>query len=520
MINMQVRDSYNKIALSRDTAEDIWQRAMEQAKAQPPERGSRRNKVGGKKLRHTLLIAAVIASLMTVTALASEFYGFKSLVREEREQLMAQEQPDGSLDSSTVTVYDIGQTRPYEGPDWAMEWVDKAQEAFSEWRSYKEEKLDAYYREKLPNLKDILTISDNGGPGYDGIDVADNGDGTYTFTLWRYEEDPDNLAPDIFGNMAPAYKEVLDPATSVTVDQAEKEAFDEEMLRMATLGGYGDYHHIYGVADAEEAEKLEELAAEYSLSLRSGQVTKYAGDDSDQGLNQSLGQAVGSGDIYREAPEFDHYSSFQSGSFQSACTARQILLEEYPQADIQVLDSRLATVLQGVLVLEAVHMRDRGFSLAQAAAVLEETRNTGRIFFTTSDLDYLRHGGRIGKAAQAAGTLLHVKPLIGYQGDGLVTDGIAQGRKNSLTRVMELFYRYLDRNQIDLNGYYLVTGYGLDLEEHQDFARRLLEGLKERGWPAETAGAFQIGVTIGVHTGPTPIGLGILKKEPSAPPET
>ena len=209
-----------------------------------------------------------------------------------------------------------------------------------------------------------------------------------------------------------------------------------------------------------------------------------------------------------------------SGSFQSACTARQILLEEYPQADIQVLDSRLATVLQGVLVLEAVHMRDRGFSLAQAAAVLEETRNTGRIFFTTSDLDYLRHGGRIGKAAQAAGTILHVKPLIGYQGDGLVTDGIAQGRKNSLTRVMELFYRYLDRNQIDLNGYYLVTGYGLDLEEHQDFARRLLEGLKERGWPAETAGAFQIGVTIGVHTGPTPIGLGILKKEPSAPPET
>ena len=80
MINMQVRDSYNKIALSRDTAEDIWQRAMEQAKAQPSERGSRRNKGGGKKLRRTLLIAAVIASFMTVTALASVFYGFKSLV--------------------------------------------------------------------------------------------------------------------------------------------------------------------------------------------------------------------------------------------------------------------------------------------------------------------------------------------------------------------------------------------------------------------------------------------------------
>ena len=391
MINMQVRDSYNKIALSQDTAEDIWQRAMEQAKAQPSERGSRRNKGGGKKLRRTLLIAAVIASFMTVTALASEFYGFGSLVREEREQLMAREQPDGSLDSSTVTVYDIGQTRPYEGPDWAMEWVDKAQEAFSEWRSYKEEKLDAYYREKLPNLKDILTISDNGGPGYDGIDVADNGDGTYTFTLWRYEEDPDNLVPDIFGNMVPAYKEVLDPATSVTVDQAEKEAFDEEMLRMATLGGYGDYHHIYGVADAEEAEKLEELAAEYGLSLRSGQVTKYAGDDSDEGLNQSLGQAVGSGDIYREAPEFDHYSTFQSGSFQSAAN---ITLSDGRRLSTYLCSTAYGEMvdgweLGGFTVREDEPMSTRSYTAADGTELTISQNGSQAIVYAYLDKSYI-----------------------------------------------------------------------------------------------------------------------------------
>ncbi len=391
MINMQVRDSYNKIALSRDTAEDIWQRAMEQAKAQPSERGSRRNKVGGKNLRRTLLIAAVIASLMTVTALASEFYGFGSLVREEREQLMAQEQPDGSLDSSTVTVYDIGQTRPYEGPDWAMEWVDKAQEAFSEWRSYKEEKLDAYYREKLPNLKDILTISDNGGPGYDGIDVQDNGDGTYTFTLWRYEEDPDNLAPDIFGNMVPAYKEVLDPATSVTVDQAEKEAFDAEMLRLAQLGGYGDYHYIYGVADAEEAEKLEELAAEYGLSLRSGQVTKYAGDDSDEGLNQSLGQAVGSGDIYREAPEFDHYSTFQSGSFQSAAN---ITLSDGRRLSTYLCSTAYGEMvdgweLGGFTVREDEPMSTRSYTAADGTELTISQNSSQAIVYAYLDKSYI-----------------------------------------------------------------------------------------------------------------------------------
>lgn len=203
-----------------------------------------------------------------------------------------------------------------------------------------------------------------------------------------------------------------------------------------------------------------------------------------------------------------------SGSIQCARNAREELLEEYPQAEIRILDSQLATVLQGLLVLEAAHMRDAGFSLEETAAALEGTRTTGRIFFTTNDLEYLRHGGRIGKAAATTGTLLRVKPLIGYEGNGLVSDGIAPGRKNSLNRVMDLFYRYLSRKQINLNDYYLVTGYGLDEEEYRDFTSRLLDGLRERGYPADLEGEFHIGVTIGVHTGPTPIGVGILKKEP------
>lgn len=341
MINMQLRESYNKIALSRETAEDIWQRALESAKTLPSERGGPRDKGGGKKLRRTLLIAAVMASLMTVTALASEFYGFGSLVRGEREQPMALEQPDGSLENSTVTVYDIGQTRPYDGPDWAMEWVDKAQQAFDQWRSYKEEKLEAHYREKLPNLGSFLLGEQDAD--YSGFDVEDNGDGTYTFTKGYLEKDTEGGTEiDIYGKHVPAYKEALDPTTSVTVDRAEKEAFDEEMLRMATLGSYGDYHHIYGVADAEEAEKLEELAAEYGLILRSGQVTKYAWDDSDESLNRSLGQTVGSGDIYRQAPEFDHYSSFQSGSFQSVANI--------PLGDGRRLSTYLCSTAYGEMV--------------------------------------------------------------------------------------------------------------------------------------------------------------------------
>lgn len=201
-----------------------------------------------------------------------------------------------------------------------------------------------------------------------------------------------------------------------------------------------------------------------------------------------------------------------SGSCQCARNAREVLLEEFPQAKVYVMDSQLATVLQGQLVEEAVVLRDRGLSLEEAVEALEEVRSSGRIFFTTNDLDYLRHGGRIGKAAAATGTLLKVKPLIGYQNCELVSDGIAQGRKKSLQRVRELFYRHVERENLNLAQWRVVTGFGLDREEYDVFTDQVFAGLEERGQAVAKSEPYQIGITIGVHTGPTPIGVGILRR--------
>ena len=201
-----------------------------------------------------------------------------------------------------------------------------------------------------------------------------------------------------------------------------------------------------------------------------------------------------------------------SGSIQSARNAAGELKEEFPDARVHVMDSQLATVLQGQLVEEAAALRDRGLSLEEAVAALQPIRASGRIFFTTSDLDYLRHGGRIGKAAAATGTLLKVKPLIGYQDGGLVSDGIAQGRGRSLQRVRELFFRFVERLGLDLRQWRVVTGFGLDEAEYDQFTDRLFQELAQRGQDIPRSERYQIGVTIGVHTGPTPLGVGILRR--------
>ena len=202
-----------------------------------------------------------------------------------------------------------------------------------------------------------------------------------------------------------------------------------------------------------------------------------------------------------------------SGSFQSARNAAEELREEFPGAEVQVLDSTLATVLQGLFVREAAVLRDADLTLEEAVEALKPLPATGRIFFSTGDLEYLRHGGRIGRAAAATGALLKVKPLIGYKDAELISDGIAQGRKKSLAKVRELFFRYLKREGLNLDDYRLATGFGLDRAEHGAFAQSIYDGLLELGHHRpEVKVPHQIGVTIGVHTGPTPIGVGLLRR--------
>lgn len=69
-----------------------------------------------------------------------------------------------------------------------------------------------------------------------------------------------------------------------------------------------------------------------------------------------------------------------SGSMQSALSARELILEDYPDAKICVIDTTLCTVLQGLLVLEAAAMQERGAGFEETAERIEAIKSTGRIF--------------------------------------------------------------------------------------------------------------------------------------------
>ena len=179
-----------------------------------------------------------------------------------------------------------------------------------------------------------------------------------------------------------------------------------------------------------------------------------------------------------------------SGSMQSALNAKAILEEEYPNAQIYVCDSTVNTVLQGIYVLEAVRLRDAGKSYQESIDRLNEIKSSGRIFFTVGNMEYLKHGGRIGKVASVAGSLL-----------GKTVD------KN-----IDLLLAYFAEEKADIANYNVCVGYGYDYEEAVEFRDRLAGRLKEKGYDIDTIPIFQIGATIGVHTGPYPLGIGVVKR--------
>lgn len=200
-----------------------------------------------------------------------------------------------------------------------------------------------------------------------------------------------------------------------------------------------------------------------------------------------------------------------SGSYTSAVNARQIVCEEYPDAKIEVIDSNVNTVLQGLVVLEAAKMKEAGFSFEENVKRLEEIKSSGRIFFTIGGMEYLVHGGRVGKLMGAAGTTLGIRPLITLKEGEIFPSGISRSRKKSMQKVIELVRKHFRETGEDPDSYSFVVGYGYDQKEAEGFRDELLKSLSEYS-NVRQIDIYQIGATIGVHTGPYPIGTGLVKK--------
>lgn len=146
------------------------------------------------------------------------------------------------------------------------------------------------------------------------------------------------------------------------------------------------------------------------------------------------------------------YISFSSGLsslYNVALNTSKILEQKYPDNKLVVVDSRAASMGQGLLVYYAAKEKESGKSLVEVAAWLEGNKNKMNHWFTVDDLFHLKRGGRVSSAAAIVGGMLNIKPVLDINLEGkLVHISKIRGRKAAL---LELFNKMEELFELDKN---------------------------------------------------------------------
>ena len=191
-------------------------------------------------------------------------------------------------------------------------------------------------------------------------------------------------------------------------------------------------------------------------------------------------------------------SSKMSGTLQSARVAKNILGAE----NILLPDTLNVTFALGLLVEEAVKMRDAGMTGAEIVAKIEELIPRIRLFAMIEDLKYLKMGGRLSATSALVASILGICPIITLK-DGLVeVVGKARGKKAAFAAIR----KWVEKEPIS-SDYCVTMGHANVSENCKALQEFLGDLLKKR-----EVHVSSIGSIVGTHTGPGAVGLAYIKK--------
>lgn len=199
------------------------------------------------------------------------------------------------------------------------------------------------------------------------------------------------------------------------------------------------------------------------------------------------------------------FSSALSGCVNSARMAVDEIKEEIPDAKIAVVDSKCASMGEGLLIYHAVEELKKGKSMEEVVSFLEDNKLRVNHWFTVDDLNHLFRGGRVSKTAATFGTLLQVKPIIYIDNEGrLIPVEKAKGRKKSLKILIEK----IRENIIDPEEQTVFISHSYALKEAEEIKKVILEECH-----VKEVWLNYIGATIGSHVGPGTVAVFFMGKE-------
>lgn len=196
-------------------------------------------------------------------------------------------------------------------------------------------------------------------------------------------------------------------------------------------------------------------------------------------------------------------SSGLSGVYNSACIARDELMEKYPERKIMCVDSLGASSGYGLIVDTAAAMKEKGTSIDEVYTWLEGNKLNMHHWFFTTDLSHYLRGGRITASSAFFGTILGICPLLNMNFEGkLIPRKKVRGKKHVIAEIVQMMEQHAD-DGLNYSGKCFISN-----SDCYEDAKAVAE-LVEKTFPKLNGKVMinSVGTVIGSHTGPGTVAL-------------
>ena len=193
-----------------------------------------------------------------------------------------------------------------------------------------------------------------------------------------------------------------------------------------------------------------------------------------------------------------HLSSKLSATYNNACQAAKQLSDQ--GAHIEVLDSLSVSFGLTFMASAAARAARNGAGFEEIRKIVDQMIPRTHVFVVLDTLEYVRRGGRIGRARAFLGAMLKVKPILSFQEGEVHPEERVRTKALALERLLQMATSY----RIKEAG----IGYSTNPQEADDLKHRL-----ETMAPGVDVSIVRLGPVLGVHGGPGTLGIGVLEAD-------
>lgn len=195
-------------------------------------------------------------------------------------------------------------------------------------------------------------------------------------------------------------------------------------------------------------------------------------------------------------------SSKMSGAYSSANLVKSMILEDYPDAKIEIVDSETNCMQMGYEVIQAARAAKDGKTIEDVVNEAIKVRENSRFIFMPETLSYLKKGGRIGGASALLGTILQIKPILTVENGVTTVFDKVRTKRRAIDAMVNKVLKDVEKASL---GEIIVHHINCE-EEGLQLAKTLEEKLNV---PVKIQ---YIGPIIGLHVGPGSIGIAYYTK--------